>query len=315
MAILNSVAECLAYIEICKNEFPILKEIINAKDLLTWEKKLAAVSSLDDFILGKLPVEANLEDEAVEEEDATWEAVMLEEQPVQEDEIIYYLNLLNVSITAGFCFVNGHENDHCTHSKRLLAKLSLYLDKFPELKSDKRFPGKIKNLEGPNFLAALSELSLAYKLASNGLSVIFETPFKLPGNANKKDVDLTVSKNGQAFHLEVYMPVQPVNIQGFFDPSEEDKHFEYKVWKKLTDKFGDEKISELNGQVLLAVNIAFMEMLRIKSTQSDLTDNYSALTALIPKHIDGLLLFVDGFGTDNSFCFDKLLLKKSPSNV
>jgi len=159
-------------------------------------------------------------------------------------------------------------------------------------------------------LATLSELSLAYKLFSGGLDVTFETPFILPGTTKRKDVDLTVSSStGQVFHVEVYMPGKAAH-DGFFDPKEDDKHFEYKVWKKLADKFGNEEISELNGQVLLAVNMAFMDVLRIKSTLDSLHDNYEALTQLIPSHVDGLILFIDDFGADNSFCFDRLLLRR-----
>ena len=303
MPILNSVAECLSYIDVCTVEYPVLSEIINPNDRLAWEVKLAAVESLDDFILGRVQQEKNPEDE----ESPDVDSAPVEYTPQPEDT---KLNLLNVTITAGLCMANGYETDHCQHARRLLTKLSLYLNNFPGLKSDKNFLGKIKNLIGLNFLATLSELSLAYKLSSGGLDITFETPFILPGTTKRKDVDLTVrSSTGQVFHLEVYMPGKSAH-DGFFDLKDDDRHFEYKVWKKLADKFGKKEISELNGLVLLAVNIAFMDMLRIKSTFDSLHNNYDALTQLIPSHIDGLILFVDDFGADNSFCFDRLLLSK-----
>ncbi|MCA8833285.1 hypothetical protein [Hymenobacter pini] len=304
MAILNSVAECLAYIEKSKIEFPVLHELISAHDLLAWERKLADVPSLDDFLLGPVGEEENAEDDP--NLDDGWEGAA----PVEQAEVTKW-NLLSVTFTAGFCGANGHETDICRHAQRLLTKLSLYLETFPELKLDKRFLGKIRNLVGVNFLATLSELSLAYQLHMSKLNVTFETPFKLPGATGNKDVDLTATHpDGYTFHLEVYTPSNSITGRGFFNLKEDDQLFKSKIRQKLFAKFGREEIQELNGRVFLAVNIALMDMLRIKRGLFGLNSNYQELARVIPRHIDGLLLFDDDFGTDNSFHFQRLLLKE-----
>lgn len=140
MAILNSVAECLAYIEKSKVEFPVLHDIISSDELLAWEEKLGGVPSLADFLMGPVGEEESLDDAPNSE--TSWE----EASPLQQAEVSKW-NLLNVTFTVGFCRANGHATAIGQHAERLLAKLSLYLETFPELIADKRFLGKGVSLE------------------------------------------------------------------------------------------------------------------------------------------------------------------------
>ncbi|UYZ65310.1 hypothetical protein [Hymenobacter weizhouensis] len=249
-------------------------EIIKPGDIKAWVKQLESCASLDDYLLGE---NGNL-------------------------------NLLNISIATGWGLENGREAEALTHYKRLLQRLSVYLAKFEKLKANRAFRGKVKNLSGTSLLATLSELALAYYLAGEGYEVKFETKFKRTDITTEKDVDLTVTDGrGQIAHLEVFMPHKTMDVDGFFDLDEDDADFAGRVSAKLLDKFGSEGFSGLNGQVFLAVNKAFFDRIRLKDALSYTASDYRALARLTPRHVDGILLFEDDFGSDNSFRLGPLL--------
>ena len=277
MALFNSVTDCVRYLEVCKSAFPVLSEIIKPGDTKSWVKELESCASLDDYLLGE---NGNL-------------------------------NLLNISIATGWGLEKGREAEPLTHYKRLLQKLSTYLQKFEKLKANRAFRGKVKNLAGMSLLATLSELSLAYHLAANGYGVEFETKFKRTDIATEKDVDLSVTDGqGRVTHFEVFMPHKKMEVDGFFDLNEDDADFEGRIKTKLLEKFGSEGFSELSGQVYLAVNKAFFDRIRLKDAFSFTASDYRALAKLTPRHVDGILLFEDGFGSDNSFRLGPLLRKQ-----
>jgi hypothetical protein len=185
------------------------------------------------------------------------------------------------------------------------------IEQFPALVSNKSFKDKIKNLEGFNFLSTLSELSLADILQKEGYTIRFEIPFLNVEKGKKKDFDIhAVSKNGNSLYIEVYMPNLETTINGFFDPHENDAHFERKIQNKITDKFGlagiadTNKKSEISGLKLLAVNQAFVEPEYLKHNAMRFIKNdilYGNLLNTLPKNVDGYILFQDDFQSPNSF--------------
>ena len=83
-----------------------------------------------------------------------------------------------------------------------------------------------------------------------------------------------------------------------------------KINNKLITKFGIDGTSGLQGTTLLAINKVFFDMMHIK-TVLPIFDNskvYNDLIRLLPLGIDGLLIFEDDFGHENSFRFEKILL-------
>jgi hypothetical protein len=156
----------------------------------------------------------------------------------------------------------------------------------------------------------LSELSLAYYLATSGQKVSFETKFRVGDVAAEKDVDLsTIDTNGNAIHYEVYMPIKQLEIDGVLDLSQDDAYFEKRIKSKLFEKFGTGEISELKGQIVLAINTAPFDTFRIKNVLSLTAEDDKHLRTLIPPHMDGLLLFDDNFDSDKSFRFVRRLMK------
>jgi hypothetical protein len=276
MKIFKDTEECISYLKGGIKEFPFLNEIIKLKDFNSWTQKLDTCGSLDDFLLG---TEAKL-------------------------------NLLNITIATGLSINKNYDDRLFSHYRMLLNKLDLYLQKFPELKANKKFKDKLKNIGGLNFLSTLSEIALGFEMANQGLSIKFETKFKQLETGKDRDVDLSVyDKNNNIVHIEVYMPYKQLDISGFFDPNQDDKHFESKIEEKLSYKFGKNGITKLNGLVLLAVNKIFFEMLHMKTALPFFRSNYKNLIRFIPKNVDGLLIFEDGFESIDSYRFEKLLLK------
>lgn len=221
-------------------------------------------------------------------------------------------NILNISAIIGLGDKLTPTESIINHCKTLLNKLDMYLSTFPLLKVDHSFRSKLLNIEGFYFLSILSELSLAYKLATGGFKVDFETKFEIIGSKKKKDVDITVSKgNDLKFHIEVYMPVKLMDESGFLDLSKSDLLFRRKVDKKVFDKFNSAELSKLNGKVLLAVNIAFMENLEIERilTQFTTPKNSTNLNLDIPPILYGVIIFKDNFIEDSSFTFCEIILK------
>jgi hypothetical protein len=206
-------------------------------------------------------------------------------------------NLLNLSVVVGLHIAASDPNEITAHAKKTLEALDGYLSLFPELLTDKSFIHKLKNLEGMSFLSTLCELSLAKYFKEKGFLVGFETPFSQTGSLPKKNVDLSITDtDGNIFHFEVYMPANSTDIDGFFSPTEEDHHFEYKVMKKLEDKFGKKGIAGISGKVFLAINVSFYDDLRIRGILSDGNfDLFARAKKHLPDGVDGAVFFTDEF--------------------
>lgn len=276
----NNTDECIKYLNIGIGQNLFLSEIINTKDYSKWKNILIKTADINNFLVG---------DSAK-------------------------FNILNITILAGYCIDKNIENELSDYYHGMLKKLELYLKSFPDLKDDDSFNSKIKNIENLFFLSTMSELSLAYQLKKYGFLIKFETPLKklISGSkGSKKDIDITVcdDSNNQV-HLEVYMPNKQFNADVFFDINQDDKSIAKKIDSKILDKFGKNEIFELNGEILLAVNVAFLESLRIKNSLPILNINsFEDLDIHIPNHINGVLFFEDEFNQTNSFHFHKLLLR------
>lgn len=278
MTIFNSVADCILYFETCQKAFPVLNEIVKPGDFKGWVRKLEfyANPSLDDYFFT----------------------------------INLSRNLLYISVATGWGLLTNQESEPLRLYKQMLAKLSLYLQNFPELKANRSFRGKAQNLNELGLLPTLSELSLAYQLAASGQEVKFETKFRRADTGTVKDVDLTATdSNGEVVHYEVYMPNKDLEVEGYFDLSQDDTLFADRIKAKILDKFGNGVVNELEGSTLLAINTAFFDTLRLKNALSLAAADDAWLRTLIPEHMAGLLLFDDDFETHDSFTFVRRLMK------
>lgn len=142
-----------------------------------------------------------------------------------------------------------------------------------------------------------------------GWRVEFETKFQQVSTNGPHDIDLSAwDTQGNAVHLEVYMPHKTSDVQGCFDPAQDNHAFEARVKHKLMIKFGQQGFTGLNGQVLLAVNTAFFDLLRVQELLSPVSVNYQSLLQHLPPQLNGLLLFADGFESDAFFRLIGLLL-------
>lgn len=206
-------------------------------------------------------------------------------------------NLLNLSVVVGLHTEESEPNEIAAHAKKTLEALDGYLSIFPELLADKSFIDKLKNLEDMIFYSTLCELSIAKYFKEKGFLVGFETPFRQTGSLPKKNVDLSITDaDGNTFHIEVYMPANSTDIDGFFSPMEEDHHFEYKVMKKLEDKFGRNGIAGISGKVFLAINVSFYDELRIRGMLSGgNVDLFAKAKKHLPDGVDGAVFFTDEF--------------------
>jgi hypothetical protein len=279
MKIFKDVTECIDFSKCAINQYPSLKEIIEPNDFTNWTNRLNKCLDFQDMLVGENSK----------------------------------LNLLNTSVLIGLSISKSLDDSLFAHYKMLFKKVDLYLSVFPELKSNKKFKDKLKNLENLNFLSTLSELSLANKLKESGLSVKFETKFKQSKTGKDRDVDVSISDNkNNETHFEIYMPNKQLNLNGFFDPNQDDSHFASKIEQKLIDKFGQDGITGLNGLILLAINKVFFDMIHVKTVLPffSVENVYKDLVKLIPKDVDGLLIYEDEFGSDNSFRFERIILKK-----
>ena len=276
MAHFTDGIECINYSKYALDQYPSLKELMVPADFDIWADKLNRCSNIRDFLLGNAA----------------------------------RLNLLNVSTYVGFNLQESVSDPFSDHCKIVLAKCELYLKAFPGLKSNKSFKTKIKNIDTLSFLSTLSELSLAYELKKYGLSVKFESKFKQLTTQKDRDVDISASDiNNNEMHFEVYMPNKQSETNGFFDFTEDVSHFERKIGHKLIDKFGQDGISGLNGTILLAINKIFFDTMHIRTALPFFESGYENLIKLIPDGIDGLFIYEDGFGSDNSFKFENIVLK------
>ncbi|MEX0965839.1 MAG: hypothetical protein WD077_01265 [Bacteroidia bacterium] len=279
MEIFKNVTECIIFSKCAINLYPSLKKIIETKDFTTWTDKLNKSSDFRDMLIGENSK----------------------------------LNLLNTSVLIGLSIDKSLDDTLFAYYKMLFKKADLYLESFPKLKTNKNFKDKLKNIENLNFLSTLSELSLAYKLKESGFSIKFETKFKQSNTGRNRDVDISISDNkNNETHFEVYMPNKQLDLNGFFDLHQDDAHFSSKIEQKLIDKFGQDGITGLNGQVLLAINKVFFDMIHVKTILPffSVENAYNDLIKLIPKDVDGLLIYEDEFGHENSFRFERIMLKK-----
>lgn len=278
MKLFTDINECIYYSEKAIKQYSFVCDIVLKSDYKKWTNKLEQCDDFENFLVG---------------ENAK-------------------LNFFNTSVLIGYCISNSYNDSLFSHYKNLFKKLNTYIETFPELIKDKKFSAKLKNLENLNFLSTLSELSLAFTMKKLGLTVKFETKFIQLKSGKKRDVDISVSdKNGNELHFEVYMPNKQLDLNGFFIPNQDDSHFSTKIDKKLTDKFGVDGISGLNGLVLLAINKVFFDMIHVKTFLPFMgNDNvYNDLARLFPKDVSGLYIYEDDFSGENSFRFEKIILK------
>jgi hypothetical protein len=278
MQLLNSPSAWLDLAKLAIDRQPHIRNMLRPTDYTTWERKL--------------------------NEKNAWKYVM--EIPAH--------NLLTASAISGLGLQQDLHDPATKQAQLFLAKLGLYLEHFPNLISDKSFHGKVCNLELFNFLGTINELSIAYYFCRIGMQVTFEQPFiKFSGNT-KKDVDVTLTDaHGSQLHLEVYMPTDDTVIDGFFNPTEGNHHYAYKIGKKALDKFGDSGIGGLSGQVLLAVNSALLPLMQIQKVigKTPISKLNNAIALTFPSALDGLLIFSDDFGSMNSFFIEEFFLKRN----
>jgi|GEM_PF-1217769 len=218
---------------------------------------------------------------------------------------------LNLLLTAMVAYCNTViQTKLTTHTLNILEKLDNWLSVFQELTKDKNFKGKIKNLDGFNFLSSLSELTLGNYFAQAGYKVAFESKFRQTEATARKDVDVTVQdSSGKVINFEVFMPNNETDLNGFFDPSDRDGYFTYKVWKKMEDKFGTAGFSGLTGKTYLAVNYAFFDEFYRNSLLPIFSNQFAfeSLSLSLPAGVDGILFFRDDFSVRDSFFYDTLI--------
>jgi hypothetical protein len=186
----------------------------------------------------------------------------------------------------------------------LLKKLNTYLEAFPEMLKNIPLHDKLVNTGNVNFAATLSELSIAYRYQKAGFKVEFERKFGQKKKGDKKDVDLVItSPAGQQFNLEVYMPINKENQEGFLDISEDNDEYAFKVNRKLTKKFGEKDFTGLEGYILLAVNVAFLPFTQVQRilTPSAVIRINKHLGKQLLDGVDALLVFADNFHSMDSY--------------
>ena len=264
-------------------QFSNIDSLFEVKDYLNWHAKLLAEPDYKDFLFGN-----NVN-----------------------------LNFLNLSAMVAYDLENTHPN-HTSSFIQIYSNLNRWLGLFPQLMSDDSFKIKLKNLSAYSFSATLSELSISAVFKSLGYSIKFETAFKQLVTNNNRDVDVSIFDNdGNVLHIEVYMPNDERSLEGFIDINEGNADFKFKVERKLEKKFGIEGISGLNGVVLLAINIAHFDLMFIKSALPFFSNNdlFLDMKVKLPKGIDGMLFFSDGFTNSIPFHFEQLVLKDNLTSI
>jgi hypothetical protein len=83
----------------------------------------------------------------------------------------------------------------------------------------------------------------------------------------------------------------------------------------LWDKFGREGISELLGKVILAVNIAFLDLYQIRKIVISDIDLHQKMINNLPTGVDGILIFGEAFTEINSLRVEGLYLKERGENI
>ncbi|UII26601.1 hypothetical protein LVD15_25445 [Fulvivirga maritima] len=269
------VTECIQYAKESIIRYNAIDNLINDDDYLKWQNKMTDENDFYDYFFGGK-------------------------------------NNLNFLIIAVLISrpISGNRN-----YKIYFEKLNQYLTEFPELQTDKGFKDKITNLGGVNFFSTLSELTLAVQLKSMGYKIIFEHPFTHKVSGNRRDVDITITGDkGEEIHFEVYMPnkeLPPNSASGFITLDAHDESLFNKLKGKMIKKFGKAGFSGLNGKVLLAVNIAFMQLLNLRNVLQPVEEEENVHREIFKEiefapEVDGVIIFRDDFSSDNSFYSEAL---------
>ncbi len=269
--LLETQSGCISLAKLAIDRYERIKQTIRPSDFIQWEKTLKKQDT---------------------------KKYVLEHSP---------FNLLTTCIINGLGLSERYTDPGTLQTVALLRKLEHHLGCFPHLSDDNSFRSKIGNLEGFNFLATLSELSLASYFSKAGMAVTFENRFCKLSDGNRKDIDLTLTDvHGEQIHLEVYSPFQTVDAEGFIDPNEGNYHYAYKLAKKSLDKFGNDGIAGLSGKIFLAINTAFFDSIQIQKLHGLETIKHLHREALVnlPQGVDGLLQFSDDFSAEHSLRFE-----------
>lgn len=112
MKVLNNINECIEYSKCSINQYSNLNEIIEPSDYENWTNKLNSSSDFQAILIGE-----NLKP-----------------------------NILNTSVLLGLSIKKSLYGELFDHYKMLLKKTNSYLGFFPELKTNKKFKAKLKNL-------------------------------------------------------------------------------------------------------------------------------------------------------------------------
>ncbi len=276
----HNIHSSIASIERAIKQFPNIHRLFNDEDYVNWQTKLSTNTDHRDFLFG-----TNRQ-----------------------------LNFLNLSAIVAFGLENKDSSNFSSPFIEMYSNLNSWLGLFPQLITSESFKTKITNLSAYSLPATLSELSISAAFKSMGYKIEFENQFTQKIAAKNRDIDVSVIDDfGNAMHIEVYMPNEQISTDGFFDVNEANGSFKFKVERKLDKKFGNEGIVGLSGIVLLAVNIAHFDSILIKSKLPFFSndDLYEGFTGQLPKGIDGLLFFRDGFTNNIPFCFEQLVLKNT----
>ena len=274
MPYFKDAVDCIKQIRQTAKQFANIDSLLKEPDYNKWLQTITTVVDLENYLTG--------------------------------DDVKF--NLLNTLAIASWEINTSHQKPIAIQK---LTKLNDWLSEFPSLLNDKSFVNKIKNLEGFNFLASMSELSFAAFLREIGFAISFEHKFIQVNSQKKKDVDIGfIGPKSVANYAEIYMPHHTENTEGFFDPNDSDHYVKYKVAMKLSDKFGADGITGLTGKVLLVVNYAAIDALLIKEAFPIFSSEgiYNEMSNALPPGVDGLAFFRDDFSGKGSFHFDKLIL-------
>lgn len=228
--------------------------------------------------------------------------------PISYIQFVKY-NLLTVLYTSDYEDEFKTDFEPYKHAQHIIVTLNSFLLDFPDLIKDSSFLSKIRNLDGFNFLATMSELAVAHKFKIDGWEITFEEKYKKT-TGSKKDIDIKVINDfGQVLYLEVYTPNEQAEINGFFNPLEYSERLKKKVKTKVLDKFTDINIGDLNGKRILVANTLYSDMFSMIRKMLNSETFFYQLVNLIPEEMDAILLFEDDFSSKDSFFEIKTITK------
>lgn len=228
--------------------------------------------------------------------------------PIIYVESVVY-NLLTVLYVSKYEQENKTGFEPYTHATQIIDTLNYYLSVFPNLTKDSSFLSKIRNLDGFNFLATMSELSVAHRFKSEGWNVTFEEKYKKLIGA-KKDIDIKVSNTfDQVLFLEVYTPNEKAEIYGFFNPFEYNDKLKRKLKTKAFDKFSDISRGDLNGKRILVANTLYSGIFSMNLRLLNSEKFIDQLANLMPEEMNAMLLFEDDFSSSQSFFEIRTIIK------